>query len=100
LKNLIDHFMPEYFFKPTGIVSYTAGPFGGILAGEALRLIVAELGTPAIPSKFPISKVHEAFDDDGKDLTGDYDRRVKKFLDEFEWYVKTMKAGRKNGVPY
>jgi hypothetical protein len=39
-------------------------------------LIFAELGAPSIPSSLPISKVHEVFE-----------KKVKRFLDEFEWYI-------------
>lgn len=28
LKNLLDHFQREYLYKPSGIVTYSAGPFG------------------------------------------------------------------------
>ena len=30
LKNMLDHFQSEYLFKPSGIVSYSAGTFGGV----------------------------------------------------------------------
>ena len=29
LKNLLDHFLEEYFWRPSAIVSYSAGRFGG-----------------------------------------------------------------------
>jgi len=29
LKNLLDHFQQEYYFKPSGIASYSAGPLAG-----------------------------------------------------------------------
>jgi len=58
LKNLLDHFQSEYLYKPSGIVTYSAGPFGGVRALINLRAILAELGTPSIPSAFPISQVH------------------------------------------
>jgi len=35
----------------------------GILAGNHLRQVLAEMGAPAIPSQLPISKVQEVFDD-------------------------------------
>ena len=38
LKNTLDYFLEEYFFKPSAIISYSAGPFGGVLAGNHLRL--------------------------------------------------------------
>jgi len=94
LKNLLDHFQSEYLYKPSAIVTYSAGPFGGVRALINLRAILAELGTPSIPSAFPISHVHNSFDDDGNALDGIYDERVIKFLDEFEWYTHALKLAR------
>lgn len=94
LKNLLDHFQSEYLYKPSAIVTYSAGPFGGVRALINMRAILAELGTPSIPSAFPISKVQSAFDDSGKPLDPAYDERITKFLDEYEWYAKAMKHAR------
>jgi NAD(P)H-dependent FMN reductase len=94
LKNLLDHYQSEYLFKPSAIITYSAGPFGGVRALVNLRAILAELGTPSIPSAMPISKIQSAFDDDGKSADGSYERRAVKFLDEFEWYAKAMKHAR------
>ncbi|MDX1595890.1 MAG: NADPH-dependent FMN reductase [Nitrosopumilaceae archaeon] len=100
LKNTLDYFLEEYFFKPSAIVSYSVGPFGGILAGNHLRQVLAELGAPAIPSQLPISKVKQVFDDDGNLLDENYERRIKKFVDEFEWYIEAMAKQREKGTPY
>ncbi len=94
LKNLLDHFQSEYLYKPSAIVTYSAGPFGGVRALINLRAILAELGTPSIPSAFPVSQIHGAFNDDGESLDRAYDERVIKFLDEFEWYENALKAAR------
>lgn len=100
LKNTLDYFLEEYFFKPSAIVSYSVGTFGGILAGNHLRQVLAEMGTPAIPSQLPISKVNESFDVDGNLLDENYERRFSRFLEEFEWYVAAMATQRKSGTPY
>src|SRR3954453_11644979 len=42
LKNLLDHFLEEYFFRPSAIVFYSAGQFGGVRAAVQLRMILAE----------------------------------------------------------
>jgi len=42
LKNTLDYFLEEYFFKPSAIISYSMGPFGGVIAGNHLRQILAE----------------------------------------------------------
>ena len=100
LKNTLDYFLEEYFFKPSAIVSYSVGSFGGVVSGNHLRQVMAELGAPAIPSQFPISKVHETFDDDGNLLDANYERKFLRFVEEFEWYLQALAKQRKIGTPY
>lgn len=100
LKNLLDHFLEEYFFRPSAIVSYSAGGFGGVRAAMQLRMTLAELGMPSIPSLFPVPKVQDAFDDEGTATDPGMERRAKRFLDEFEWYARALRAERANGTPY
>ena len=77
LKNTLDYCLEEYFFKPSAIVSYSVGSFGGINAAQHLRQIFAELGSPSI---------HNIWIQDGsKDLPVDrYTHRslLKDSLDE------------------
>lgn len=94
LKNLLDHYQSEYLYKPSAIVTYSAGPFGGVRGLVNLRGIMAELGSPAIPSAFPVSMVGNAFDDHGNAQDEAYEQRVVKFLDEYEWYARAMKHER------
>jgi NAD(P)H-dependent FMN reductase len=95
LKNLLDHYQSEYLYKPSAIVTYSAGPFGGVRALVNLRAILAELGTPSIPSALPVSGIQSAFDDKGIALDETYDAKVIKFLDEFEWYENALKRARR-----
>lgn len=46
MKNTLDYLLEEYFFKLSAIVSYSADPFGGVLAANHLRQILAEMGSP------------------------------------------------------
>ena len=94
LKNLLDHFQTEYIYKPSGLVTYSAGPFGGVRALVNLRGIMAELGAASIPSAFPISSVQNSFDDEGNVTETPYDQWVAKFLDEYEWYANALKDAR------
>ena len=96
MKNTLDHFLEEYFFKPSAIVSYSVSSFGGVRAAEHLRLIFAELGAPSIPSAFPISMVQNVFDDNGN-LKEEAYERVNRFLDEFQWYLEAFKEQREKG---
>lgn len=94
LKNLLDHYQSEYLYKPSAIVTYSAGPFGGVRGLVNMRGIMAELGSPAIPSAFPVLQVWKAFDDDGNPQDEIYNESVIKFLDEYEWYARALKHER------
>ena len=100
LKNLLDHFLEEYFWRPSAIVCYSAGAFGGVRAAMQLRMTLAELGMASIPSLFPIPKVQDAFDEEGRAKEPAYERRVGRFLEELEWHARALKEARANGVPY
>ncbi|WP_152051064.1 NADPH-dependent FMN reductase [Tautonia marina] len=100
LSNLLSHFLEEWFWRPSAIVCYSAGAFGGVRAAMQLRAMLCELGTPSIPSLLPIPKVQDVFTEDGSPLNDAWPRRASKFLDELEWYAQALKAARGSGVPY
>lgn len=100
LTNLLDHFLEEWFWKPSAIVSYSAGSFGGVRAAVAARTMLAELGMPSIPSTLPVPKVQDAFAEDGTPKDPAWDRRVKRVVDELEWYARALAEARRGGTPY
>ena len=101
LSNLLDHYLEEYFWRPSAIMCYSAGGFGGVRAAMQLRMMLGELGMSSIPSILPVPKVQDAFDMDGKPADpAAWAKRSGKFLDELEWYAKALKAARAEGVPY
>jgi hypothetical protein len=40
------------------------------------------------------------FSEDGRLIDEAYDKRVSKFLAEFEWYIEAFKNQRAKGTPY
>jgi NAD(P)H-dependent FMN reductase len=94
LSNLLDHFLEEWFWKPSAIVCYSAGSFGGVRAAMQLRMMLAELGMVSIPSLFPVPRVQEAFAEDGTPTDTTMRTRVKKFLEELEWYAEALRTHR------
>lgn len=96
LSNLLDHFLEEYFFKPSAIVSYSAGSFGGVRAAMTLRVLLAELGMSSIPSILPVPRVQAAFAEDGTPQDESWNKRADKFLTEFEWYATALKRAREH----
>jgi len=100
LSNLLDHFLEEYFFRPSAIVCYSAGAFGGVRAAMQLRAMLCELGMPSISSLLPIPKIGEAFGDDGAPRRPDMASRFDRFAGELEWYAAALRDARRTGVPY
>ena len=100
LSNLLDYFLEEYFWRPSAIVCYSQTPFGGVRAAMQLRALLAETGMPSIPSIQPIPQVQYALSADGLALTQQLAEKTGRFFDEFDWYMRAMKAEREMGVPY
>lgn len=100
LSNLLAHFQREYFFKPSAIVCYSVGPFGGVRAAMQLRAMLPELGTSSIPSILAMPKVQELLGEDGTPTGDRLAKSAARFFDEFEWYAKALQAARNQGTPY
>jgi NAD(P)H-dependent FMN reductase len=100
LKNMLDHFQTEYYFKPSAIASYSSGSFGGVRAAVQLRIILAELGMPSISTILPFPIIGNFFDEDLVPKNEKVLASTKRFLDEFIWYVEAFKNQRDKGVPY
>ena len=100
LKNLLDHFLEEYFFRPSAIACYSTSGFGGVRAAMQLRMTLAELGMSSIPSLFPIPRIGEALTEDGAPVEPLLERSLTRFLDEFDWYARALKQERSSsGTP-
>jgi NAD(P)H-dependent FMN reductase len=100
LSNLIDYFLEEYFWRPSAIVCYSQRAFGGMRGAMQLRAMLAEVGMSSIPSIQPIPDVENALTADGVALTQALAERTGRFFEEFEWYMRALKAERAKGVPY
>ncbi|WP_088343233.1 MULTISPECIES: NADPH-dependent FMN reductase [Rhodomicrobium] len=100
LKNLLDHFLEEYFWRPSTIVSYSAGRFAGVRAAIALRPVLAELGMPSLPTVLTIPEIGKTLAEDGTPTQPWLDKAASRQLDEFEWYATALAAKRAGGTPY
>jgi len=64
LIDALDLLKPEGFRrKPIGIVTVSAGGFGGINGLAHLRLVCLAMGGVPIPATFPVSEIELAFDE-------------------------------------
>src|SRR5581483_11859809 len=97
LSNLLDYFLEEYFWRPSAIVCYSSGAFGGVRAAMQLRAMLGELGMPSIPSLFPIPKIQTALDADGRSGDQRLEQRFDRFASELEWYAEALALRRRQG---
>lgn len=95
LTNLMDHFLEEYFFRPSAIVTYSAGRYGGVRSVAQLRSFLGEIGTVSISNTYAVPFIHKAFDDNGNPSDPNYNKLVQRLLNEMDWYASTLKDGRK-----
>ncbi len=100
LSNTLDYFLEEGFWRPSAIVSYSSGRFGGVRAAVQLRTMLGELGMPSIPTYMSIPHVANTFSDVGDPSDPEFTKRNDDFFREFIWYMEALKNKRKSGVPY
>jgi chromate reductase, NAD(P)H dehydrogenase (quinone) len=105
LLNLLNHFGSSIFsFKPSAIVSYSAGQWGGTRAALALRPILSELGCLPVSAMIHIAKAQEVLNEDGvptEPATADsWDRYLDRCFSQLEWWGNATKEYRKVVDPF
>lgn len=90
LKNALDYLLPEYERKPIGIVTVSAGGYGGINCLAQLRLVTLGMGAFPIPENLAVSRIHDSFSDEGTPKDPAYERRTETFLDEVLWFAEAI----------
>ena len=100
LTNLMDYFREEYFFKPAAIASYSGGPIAGMRSAVQAKIFLGELGIVTTKTMFGIPSIQSAFNTKGEPVDQSFHAKVKRFLDELEWYANALKEARAKGVPF
>lgn len=66
LSNLLNHFGSSLFsYKPSAIVTYSAGQWGGMRAAIGMRTFLSELGCLPVSSMIHVPKAQNVFSEDG-----------------------------------
>ncbi|MBU2098497.1 MAG: NAD(P)H-dependent oxidoreductase [Gammaproteobacteria bacterium] len=72
LANLLNHFGSSLFaYKPSAIVTYSAGQWGGMRAALGMRTFLSELGCLPVSAMIHVPKAQEVFAEDGSMLPGE-----------------------------
>ena len=104
LKNLTDHFLEEWFWRPAAIASYSAGRFAGARAATAWHGTLSEMGMVVVPSTIAAGPIAQSLSADGKPI-GEGGKALEhafpRFADDLSWWVEAAKAQRaKKKPPY
>ena len=94
LLNLLNHFGSSIFsFKPSLIVSYSMGQWGGTRAAHALRPVLSELGCLPVSAMIHVPEAHTHFDADGIPLhdTDRWTTYAHRGLSQLEWWATAAK---------
>ncbi|MBH0039584.1 NADPH-dependent FMN reductase [Pseudoalteromonas sp. SWN166] len=71
LSDLLNHFGSSLFsYKPSAIVTYSAGQWGGLRAAISMRSFLSELGCLPVSAMIHVPKAEEVFNDDGSVQVG------------------------------
>jgi len=102
LKNLTDHFLEEWFWRPAAIASYSAGRFSGVRAATAWHGILSEMGMvvtsstiAAGPIGLTLSVESKPLGEGGKALAQAFPR----FADDLAWWMEAAKTQREKKPP-
>lgn len=102
LKNLTDHFLEEWFWRPAAIASYSAGRFSGVRAATAWHGTLSEMGMVVISSTIGAGPITQTLSADGKPI-GEGGKALEhafpRFADDLAWWVEAAKAQRARKPP-
>ena len=102
LKNLTDHFLEEWFWRPAAIASYSAGRLSGVRAATAWHGTLSEMGMVVISSTIAVGPIAQTLSADGQP-TGEGGKALEqafpRFADDLRWWVEAAKAQRERKKP-
>jgi len=102
IKNLTDHFLEEWFWRPAAIASYSAGRFAGARAGLSWHGILSEMGMVVVSSTLAVGSIGQAFDAAGRpagESGAALARAFPRFADDLAWWTEAARAQHARSKP-
>lgn len=102
LKNLTDHFLEEWYWRPAAIASYSAGRLAGARSATAWHGTLSEMGMVVVSSVLSVGQIGTALSPDATP-TGDggaaLTRAFPRFAADLEWWVEAAANQRAKVKP-
>jgi NAD(P)H-dependent FMN reductase len=102
LKNLTDHFLEEWFWRPAAIASYSGGRLSGARSSYAWHNTLSEMGMVVISSTLSVGPVTEALNEAGEPIGqagAALEGAFPRFADDLAWWTEAAKAQRTRRAP-
>jgi NAD(P)H-dependent FMN reductase len=102
LKNLTDHFLEEWFWRPAAIASYSAGRFSGVRSGSIWHAILSEMGMVVVSSTLAVGPISQTLDADGQPIGSPGEQLQKafpRFADDLAWWTEAAREQRARRAP-
>lgn len=103
LSHLLNHFPSSSFsFKPSAIVTYSAGQWGGARAAVNMRTFLSELGCLPVSSIVHVPAANTVIDEQGN-FTEHADQWISYFertLNQLQWWAMAASTHRKIHDPF
>jgi len=102
LKNLTDHYLEEWFWRPAAIASYSAGRLAGARSGFVWHGTLSEMGMVVISSTLTVGQVSQALDAEGRPTGAGGEALAHgfpRFAADLEWWAEAAKARRTEAAP-
>ncbi len=97
LKNLTDHFLEEWFWRPAAVASYSAGRLSGVRSATAWHGILSEMGMVVTSSTLSVGPITEVLNESGQP-TGPGGKSLEyafaTFADDLTWWANAARAQR------
>jgi len=102
LKNLTDHFLEEWYWRPAAIASYSAGRSAGARGGLAWHGTLSEMGMVVISGTLAVGGIGRALDAEGHpagDGGASLARAFPRFADDLAWWTEAVRTQRARKTP-
>jgi NAD(P)H-dependent FMN reductase len=102
LKNLTDHFLEEWYWRPAAIASYSGGRLSGARSSYAWHNTLSEMGMVVISSSIAVGPIRETLDEAGEpvgQLGAALEHAFGLFADDLAWWTEAAKTQRARRAP-
>jgi NAD(P)H-dependent FMN reductase len=102
LKNLTDHFLEEWYWRPAAVASYSAGRFAGARAALAWHGILSEMGMVVTSAPLAVGGIGQALSANAEPI-GDggaaLAKSLPRFADDLGWWTNAARLQRAKVAP-